>query len=182
MLYLLRHGQTDWNIDFRLQGTTDIPLNATGLAMAREAHDRYQDIPLDICFVSPLSRAVQTAELVLAGRDIPMVTDERLHELDFGSFDGMRRADAPEGHPVYTLFHTPERYVAEGGAEPLESLYARTGAFLADRVAPLQAEGKDILIVAHGAVNRAIINRVRGIPLARFWETRLDNCTMVALE
>ena len=63
MLYIMRHGRTDWNEQYRLQGGTDIPLNEEGRRMAREAAETYRDVEFDLCYVSPLQRARETAEL-----------------------------------------------------------------------------------------------------------------------
>ena len=65
MLYIMRHGRTDWNDMHKLQGRTDIPLNSCGREMAEKAAEEYKDVPLDICFCSPLIRAKETAEIVL---------------------------------------------------------------------------------------------------------------------
>ena len=69
----MRHGKTDWNLLHKLQGKTDIPLNDMGRQMARQACERYKDVHFDVCYCSPLTRARQTAELVLEGRDIPVI-------------------------------------------------------------------------------------------------------------
>lgn len=63
MLYIMRHGRTDWNERNKLQGRTDIPLNAAGRKMAEEAAAVYKNVPLDVCYCSPLARARQTAEI-----------------------------------------------------------------------------------------------------------------------
>ena len=72
MLYIIRHGKTDWNLKHKLQGRTDIPLNDEGRAMALEAGERYKDVHFDVCYCSPLIRARETAELLLKGRDVPI--------------------------------------------------------------------------------------------------------------
>ena len=86
MLYIMRHGKTEWNELHKLQGQTDIPLNENGRKMAREAGKRYREIHFDICYCSPLIRAKETAELVLEGRAVPIVTDDRLMEMCFGEY------------------------------------------------------------------------------------------------
>ena len=70
MLYIMRHGKTDWNAAYRLQGQTDTDLNAEGVRMAQEAAREYKGIHFDVCYCSPLKRARETARLVLDGRDI----------------------------------------------------------------------------------------------------------------
>ncbi|MBO4592414.1 MAG: histidine phosphatase family protein, partial [Eubacterium sp.] len=88
MLYIIRHGKTDWNVMHKLQGKTDVPLNDEGRAMAEQAREEYQDVHFDIAFCSPLSRARETAEILLRGRDIPIITDDRLTEMSFGIYEG----------------------------------------------------------------------------------------------
>ena len=89
MLYIMRHGKTDWNAKHKLQGRTDIPLNEEGIQMAEQAKEKYKDVNFDICYCSPLVRAKQTAEIVLEGRNIPIVYDDRLMEMCFGVYEGL---------------------------------------------------------------------------------------------
>ena len=179
MLYVMRHGKTDWNAAYRLQGGTDVPLNEEGREMAREAARKYKDVPFDICFVSPLQRARETAEIFLEGREVPMIVDGRLREMSFGQYEGTDHIFEKPDCPMYKMFKDPAHYVAEGGAESFEELFERTGEFLREVAEPLATEGKSVLIVGHGAMNTAIINRYRNIPLERFWETLCKNCELV---
>ena len=80
------------------------------------------------------------------------------------------------------LFFTPELYVSPpGGAESLDDLFARTGAFLEEKADPLVKEGKDVLIVGHGAMNSSIVCRVRNLPRSRFWSAGIENCRLMRL-
>lgn len=182
MLYIMRHGQTDWNTSHKLQGRTDIPLNENGRRMAVCAREKYAELPFDLCYSSPLKRARETAEIFLEGRGIPLITDERLMELSFGEYEGIESVFEKPGHPVYQLFHTPVEYVPSGGSESLEELFLRTGSFLSEVIIPQLAEGKNILIVGHGAMNLSIINRILGIPLKDFWKRLPGNCEVVEFE
>ena len=182
MLYIIRHGQTDWNVRHRLQGKTDIPLNENGRRMAGEARDKYRDIRFDICFSSPLLRAYETARIVLEGRGVPVITDERLSEMGFGIYEGMEYGPAAADSPVNVLFDHPEAYAAPGeGAESFADLFSRTGAFLEEVALPLHRQGKAVLIAGHIAMNSSIICRLRNIPLARFWSAGTDNCRLERL-
>ena len=182
MLYLMRHGRTDWNNQHRLQGSTDIPLNAEGRRMAERAAQEYRDVPLDICFCSPLSRARETAEILLSGRDVPIVTDDRLREMGFGEYEGLANSFSMPDCPVNVIFWHPEQYThSVGGAETFEELFARTGAFLREKANPLLAQGKNVLIVGHGAMNLSIISQIRGLPRSEFWTPGIENCKMISL-
>ncbi len=182
MLYIIRHGRTDWNDLHKLQGQTDVPLNDEGRLMAEKARETYRDVHFDICFCSPLIRAKETAEILLRGRNIPLLTDDRLMEMSFGSFEGLENSfDIPDC-PINTLFFAPDRYISPpGGAESLDDLFARTGAFLRECVDPLLKEEKDVLIVGHGAMNSSIVCRIRNLPRAQFWSAGIENCRLMRL-
>ena len=94
--YIFRHGQTDWNINKRLQGKTDIPLNELGLEQASKLADHMKTLPLDMIVSSPLIRAQKTAELVNQHHKLEIEYDLGLRELDFGEAEGLTVIDAQE--------------------------------------------------------------------------------------
>jgi probable phosphoglycerate mutase len=182
MLYIMRHGRTDWNVKCKIQGRTDIPLNEEGRIMAAAAAKDYADINFDVCFSSPLVRARETAELVLKGRDVPIITDDRLMEMSFGIYEGYEKCFQTPECPVNVIFKAPENYRTPfEGAESFEELYARTGEFIREVVNPGIEEGKDILIVGHGAMNLSIVCQIKGIPIEKFWSTEIKNCKLMRL-
>ena len=182
MLYIIRHGKTDWNERHKLQGRTDVPLNGEGRRMAEAAREEYRNVHFDVCFCSPLIRARETAEILLRDRDVPVLTDDRLMEMSFGSFEGLENSFGIPDCPVNALFYTPEQYSPPpGGGESLDDLFARTGAFLREKADPLLKEGKDVLIVGHGAMNSSIVCRVRNLPRSRFWSAGIENCKLMQL-
>ena len=83
--------------------------------------------------------------------------------------------------PVRVLFFNPEKYEAEGGAESLADLLKRTNEFLNEVAFPLVNEGKDVLIMGHGAMNSAIIGNVKHKPLEEFWAEGIENCRLIKL-
>ncbi len=181
MLYIMRHGKTDWNAVHRLQGSEDIPLNDEGRQMAAEAREKYKDLSFDICFCSPLQRARETAEIFLAGRNTPIQVDERLREMSFGSFEGMEGVLENPDCPVYRLFHDPAHYEACGGAESLSELFARSGSFIKEVLTPEFVQEKNVLLVAHGGLNCSIIAQYENTPLADFWKNLQGNCEVKRL-
>ena len=180
-LYVIRHGRTDWNTIKRIQGRTDTPLNEEGISMAGEAAKRYSSVHFDICFCSPLMRAKQTAQILLAGRDIPVEYDDRLKELSFGEYEGLEYPLLPEDHPVRDAFRDPDNFHPAPGGETIRELLKRTGDFLEDKVYPLIDEGKDVLIVGHGAMNSALTVNVKKLPVEKFWEEGIENCVLKQL-
>ena len=182
MLYIMRHGKTDWNKRHKLQGRTDIPLNDEGRIIAEKAHEEYKDIHFDVCYSSPLSRALETAKIVLKNRDIPIKTDERLVEMSFGKYEGIENSMQIPDCPINVMFTNPEKYVTSvGGAETFEELFNRTGSFLQEVIEPLLKEGKDVLIVGHGMMNLSIISQIRNIPIDKFWSVGIEQCKLIKL-
>ncbi len=182
MLYIIRHGRTDWNDEEKLQGRTDIPLNEEGRKMAREAAKEYKDINFDIAFCSPLSRAKETADILLEGRNIPVIYDDRLAEMSFGVCEGMKYYFANNDSPVSRFFNDPEHYDdPPEGAESMDELFERTGEFLKEKVKPELDAGKDVLIVGHGAMNSSIICQVKNMPRKDYWSAGLENCKLKRL-
>lgn len=182
MLYIMRHGKTDWNALRKLQGRTDIPLNDEGRQMARRACEEYRNLHLDVCYCSSLIRAKETAQIVLSGRDIPIITDDRLVEMCFGDYEGIQKSFQIPDCPINVLFQHPEEYhESVGGAETFEELYQRTGEFLEEVIKPKLREGKDILIVGHGAMNSSIVCQVKGLPIEEFWSEGIEQCKIKEL-
>lgn len=179
-IYLVRHGETDWNQAGLLQGQTDIALNAQGLEQAREAAERLKEVPFEIAFCSPLIRAKRTAETIIGDRKITLTTDERLRELNFGPWEGVdiRTIKDAASQP----FTNPGSYIPPKGAESFEQLYKRSGEFVNQVLLPLEGSYETVLVVAHGGVNRSILNPVLNIPVDDFWRMHMGNCATAILD
>ncbi len=87
-LYVIRHGQTEWNVMKKMQGSIDIPLNKKGIKQAYITKKNLDHISIDVIFCSPLKRAKQTAEIINKGRNLEIIYDERLKERNYGEFEG----------------------------------------------------------------------------------------------
>lgn len=156
MFFVLRHGQTDWNAQLRLQGSTDIPLNETGREQARTAAQFLAAQGITRIVASPLSRAYETAEIVAQSLGLPVQTDPRLIERNFGLFEGMT-IDEVETHRRDMREHmNPERDI-DGkhyphSAERLSAVIDRVNAAVEDHRGHTPAP----LFVCHGIPFRAI--------------------------
>lgn len=182
MLYIMRHGKTEWNLLNKLQGRTDIPLNDEGRLMAQRACEEYKALNIDVCYCSPLARAAETAQIVLSNRDVPIITDDRLVEMCFGDYEGVENYFQDENCPINVIFKSPENYhESVGGSETFEELFARTGEFLKEVIEPELQKGKDILIVGHGGMNLSIICQIRNLPIKDFWSAGLEQCKILKL-
>ena len=95
MLYFVRHGQTDWNVAEKVQGTSDIELNETGIAQAEELAKELKDVDIDLIICSPLKRARKTAEIINKNKNCKLIVDEDFTERHFGEFEGKTRKEFP---------------------------------------------------------------------------------------
>lgn len=176
-LYIIRHGTTEWNQSRRLQGSSDIPLDEGGRSLARDAAKGMSGIRFDRCWSSPLKRAVETAGIILKGRNIPIETDERLREMGFGELEGHvldARTDPDASHALELTIHG---YRPPKGGETMEHLLERTASFFDWLVRQEELEDKRILISMHGASGRALMHRVWGGD--SFWHGGIPkNCTV----
>lgn len=167
----MRHGETDWNKERRLQGRSDIPLNSCGIAMAETASEGMKEIPFDLAFTSPLTRAKQTAKILCQNRGIPVIEDERVIELSFGEEEGsyIEEVRKDPTNCLYSFLCSPSDYKPGTSAESFEQLLLRCESFLENAIFPLQDQYEHILVVAHGAFIRGMITYVEKLPFAEFW-------------
>lgn len=165
-LTLVRHGQTDWNVAGRVQGSSDIDLNETGRQQARDARDSVWSELRDGAVVvsSHLSRAVETAQILCEGRDVRLETDPRIAERAYGEWEGLaadqRAIDFPEDFALWQAGHEPRIK----GYETHATLAARVREAAlewAERVGP---EG-EMLMVSHGSAGRMLLLELLGLPL-----------------
>lgn len=176
-LYLIRHGQTDWNLRAALQGRTDIPLNETGRRQAQEARQRLEGVRFDAVYSSPLSRAMETAALVSGWPMEKIRADQRLIEIAFGPYEGK---DTHTLGPAFApFFADPAAYQPPEGGESLNSVLERTADFLA--FAASQHEGQTLLVAGHGAALHAMLTAALANSLEKFWSVSLDNCCIAVL-
>ena len=187
MLYIVRHGETDWNRQKKVQGHTDIPLNEYGRHLAEETAEGMKDIPIDIGYTSPLKRARETAEIILKGRNIPLLDEPRIQEIGFGIYEGIHTGtqEKEPGSDEFNLFFTDTAsYSPPEGAESVEELYERTGHFLEELCGRRELEDKNILISTHGAAMTALLNRIKGnVTVAGFWKDEVPpNCSVTMVE
>lgn len=164
---ILRHGQTDWNIDFRLQGVTDIPLNETGIAQARDAAEVIDPNEWDLILTSPLSRARATAEIVAEVNGFAeALIEPLLLERSFGEAEGMT-------HEEWRAKYADTNVVP--GGESLADLEARANLLL--ETLANKYRGQKVLAVSHGALIRILLRIVSIGEFPREGE-RLGNASM----
>jgi uncharacterized phosphatase len=146
-LYLVRHGETDWNKQRRIQGSTDIPLNETGRAQAADAARLLVRRKFDAVVASPLSRALETGAIIAAalGLDAPGTVQD-LQERSYGEAEGMTGAEIEEAFPDGVV----------PGRESRKALLARVTEALGEIA--IRYDGAMVVVATHGAVIRAVVN------------------------
>ncbi len=164
---LLRHGQTDWNINFLLQGVTDIPMNQTGLEQVKLAAQAIQAKDWDVVLTSPLTRAKQTAEIIATHVGFSEVIEqELLIERSFGEAEGL-------SHEQWRAKYSNLDEIP--GGESRQQLAARSQLLL-DHVAT-EFKGKRVLAISHGALIRGLLAIASNNELPRDGE-RLGNASL----
>lgn len=158
-LYLIRHGETDWNKEGRLQGRVNIPLNETGRKQVKELRNKLSGVDFDICISSPLKRARETAEMIVDGR-CKILFDDRIIERDFGEFDGMMVKDWEDSAGEVDTWDLKINW-GEQGYEPARMVLARAKDFLDDIRKKYPPEFR-IAIVAHGSLLKALHYNIVG--------------------
>lgn len=181
-IYIIRHGQTVWNAKKLLQGSTDIELNENGRELAGETGRNLESVHFDKIYSSPLIRAYETACLIRGHRNIPIIRDERLRELCFGINEGKNFSKLleDESDPFHYFFKQPELYRAPEHGETLEHICERAADFLQEVVEPQRNELERIMIVAHGALNKALMCHIKQHGISQYWSGGLQtNCNVI---
>lgn len=176
-ILLIRHAETDWNRQARLQGHTDIPLNETGLAQARRLGAALAGERLDAVYSSDLQRALQTAQAVADATGAPLVPEPGLRERGFGVFEGLSQAELESRWPAeLRRWRAREPGFAAPGGETLADFYARcVGA--AEQRARRHAGGS-IALVAHGGVLDCLYRAATRLALEAPRSWRLGNAAL----
>lgn len=158
-LYIVRHGQTDWNIQGRIQGSTDIELNSAGINQAKQTSELLKNIDFEAIFSSPLKRTIDTAKIINEYHNIDIIKDSRIIERNFGNFEGTQNIlkDISEYLDYKKDLHA-------NNVESIKDLFKRIEDFLLDISNKYKNTDSNILIVTHGGVSiaiNAIINNTR---------------------
>ena len=180
-LYLIRHGETTWNLESRFQGWSDNPLSPRGESQARELAEQLRSIPFDAAYSSGLIRARKTAEIVLEGRDLNITPIPELREHGIGELDGLTEVEIRQKYPgvLEQLRDDPTDFRPPGG-ETLREVQERCWPHLM-RIAE-KHQGENVVLVAHHSVNKSLLCKMLSMPLTSFKILRQPPCTVSILE
>lgn len=162
-LVLLRHGESQWNLENRFTGWVDVPLSSKGEEEAQQAGEKLKatGIRFDLAFTSVLQRAIRTMEIVLeilGQTTIPIEKDQALNERHYGDLQGLNKAETAKKFGDEQVHIWRRSYdVAPPGGESLKDTAARTLPYYETRIFPLVKAGKTVLVAAHGNSLRSLV-------------------------
>ena len=158
---LIRHGESQWNLENRFTGWVDVPLSPKGEQEAREAGEKLQAFRFDYAFTSVLTRAIRTLEIVMdviGQSELPVERDQALNERMYGDLQGLNKTETAEKYGEAQVKLWRRSYdVRPPGGESLQDTAERVLPYYRDRIWPRLAKGETLLVVAHGNSLRALV-------------------------
>jgi alpha-ribazole phosphatase/probable phosphoglycerate mutase len=184
-IFFVRHGETDWNREFKYQGITDIELNGTGLEQARRIGVRLAQTAPSRVIASPLLRARRTAELImeLNSADVTIEPCDDIKEISFGAWEGLTVSEVKERHSeTFAAWRKAPFSVTPAGGESFGEVVSRAGR--ASKMIEAAGRPGDVtFVVGHGAILRGLIAALMNIAdMNVMWRMRLDNCSVTVLD
>jgi broad specificity phosphatase PhoE len=178
-LYVIRHGETDYNHDGRYQGHTDVRLNNKGREQSEALAKRMALLPFRLLYSSDLSRAQETARMIATGREV--VLDPRLREVDVGRVAGLTNPEIAQREPQFwaALAHQPDLTPFPGGecAHDVQRRALEVFGVIGSRY----PDG-DVAVVTHGGLIKMLASHVLGLPLKERHRLLFDNCSLTIIE
>lgn len=174
-LYIVRHGETEWNKIGRYQGITNVPLNENGIAQAKACGNALKDVHFDRILSSDLSRALVTAETIRGNRQLEIKTDERLREINFGDWEKLLFTEIEERWPglIDQMYRRPDIVKVPNG-ESFQEVQNRAWSAVSDFLNE-NNEDETILITCHGGTIRTILCKLLDISISHCWNFSQGN-------
>lgn len=174
-LYIVRHGETEWNKIGRYQGITNVPLNENGIAQAKACGNALKDVHFDRILSSDLSRALVTAETIRGIRQLEIKTDERLREINFGDWEKLLFTEIEERWPglIDQMYRRPDIVKVPNG-ESFQEVQDRAWSAVSDFLNE-NNEDETILITCHGGTIRTILCKLLDISISHCWNFSQGN-------
>ena len=174
-IFLVRHGETDWNVEDRIQGRIQhVQLNSKGISQSKLLAKRLGNEKIGVIFSSPQERALQTAEIIAEPAGLAIITHIGLAEREHGVFDGMTRDEIRKAHPeVWKVYERTRELPGVEGAETMKQMEER--AVMTFMEIARKGQNKNMVIVSHGGVCKMIISRLTGKDRSEFHQ---HNCCL----
>lgn len=180
-LYLVRHGETNSNLEKKFQGRINTPLNETGLAGAQGLVERFAPITVESIYCSTLQRTRQTATPLAAARSLPIWEEAALQEISFGKWEGMPFEEISQQWPKeYDLLYTAPSKLDLGGEENFQQAQER-GWEAVKKILAQQSEDSSAVAVSHGGLIRLILCALLKINIDEMWKFSLNNVSITSI-
>lgn len=168
-IYLVRHGQTQWNIEKRFQGSGDSPLTTKGLEEIQLLKRDMRQIPLEAAYASPRNRAYQTAALIAEPHGIKVEKSEDFGEINLGKWEGKTHEEIKQQDPAFhhAFFYEPDTFQSVTESESMEVVQNRSYSALRDIVE--RHPGKHVLVVSHAITLRLLLLAFENRPIRDLW-------------
>jgi broad specificity phosphatase PhoE len=178
---LVRHAEAIWNSEGRIQGHVEVPLNEKGRAQAEALRRRLASTDIQAAYVSDLARALETAQVILHDRPVPVFPSRELREFSYGQWEGLTFKEVEKRYPhEYAQLMRGSEDVAPPSGESMKDLIKRVKGFVSS-VKSSNLEGT-LLIVGHGGSLRALIVCLLALPNSAFWRLYLDPASLSEVE
>lgn len=185
-LVIVRHGQSEWNLENRFTGWVDVDLSPKGIAEAREAGKKLSDFHFDAAFSSVLQRANKTLAAILEQNgqsDLHVERHEALNERMYGDLQGMNKDEARQQFGEEQVHQWRRSYdIAPPGGESLKTTGDRTLPYFDAHIAPLLKEGKSVIIAAHGNSLRALVKHLEKLTPEEILAVEIPTGTPIVYE
>lgn len=166
-LILVRHGQSQWNLENRFTGWRNPDITEKGKEEAREAGKSLKDEKIDVAFTSVLKRAIHTLDLIMeesGHTDLPITKNKALNERDYGDLSGLNKAELAEKVGAEQVHIWRRSYdVAPPGGESLKDTCERVIPYFEKHIIPEIKQGKNVIVVAHGNSLRALVMHLENL-------------------
>lgn len=175
-VYLVRHGQTAWNLEEIFRGRADIPLDDTGRKEAHLAGEALREETIQAVYSSPLSRSMETAENISKFHNLPVQALDPIVDISYGEWEGVSNQEVRRKYPdLYQLWHHEPHRVRFPGGESLDDVRSRTVGALEELVT--RHPGENIVLVAHRVPNKVICCALLGLDNSHFWRIQQDTAS-----
>ncbi|MDE3119312.1 MAG: histidine phosphatase family protein [Nitrospirota bacterium] len=178
-IFLVRHGETDWNRSGQIMGEQPVPLNQQGLTQAHRLAGLLQGRPIRAIYSSPVARARQTADILASTVDAPVTLNQGLTEIGVGQWEGLYWNDVAEEIIRHDFYRKPDQARPPGG-ETLREVQARAVSVV-ERACALPSDGP-LLFVSHADVLRTILAHYLRLELATIRQIRISHASLTAIE
>ncbi|MGN0026894.1 MAG: alpha-ribazole phosphatase [Clostridium sp.] len=181
-IFLVRHGETDWNLKGKIQGNTDIELNETGIKQAYELSNKMleKNYKFSKIYSSPQKRALQTAKILSENTDIECIVVDKLKEMNLGKWEGLAWSEVRENYPLeYKEWFVKRRYTKTPNGESYEEMLER----VLDSLYKIIDDNSDnIVIVTHSAVIMSLQCYITNTDFDKMTKFRTDNASILEID